>query len=215
MRAIWVPHSQIPRRSRWPRRRHHPDAVAHELLDMLDIVDGWRVWAAEPDPTTSCCCAPAGFGAGWIDAVVGGGGLVQLPALLLGLPSAAPAHLLATNKLASISGTATARTHLLAAGAARPADRAADGGGRLRGGGRRAPSSACTSPRRRSTRSPGHARRRGRLHRCAAVPGHETALRFDGHRHTVVAMITGFVIGVYDGALGPGTGCSSSSPWSG
>ena len=34
----------------------------------------------------------------------------------------------------------------------------------------------------------------------------ETALRFDGHRHTVVAMLTGFVIGVYDGALGPGTG---------
>ena len=27
-----------------------------------------------------------------------------------------------------------------------------------------------------------------------------------GHRHTVVAMLTGFVIGVYDGALGPGTG---------
>ena len=27
-----------------------------------------------------------------------------------------------------------------------------------------------------------------------------------GHRHTVVAMLIGFVIGVYDGALGPGTG---------
>ena len=26
----------------------------------------------------------AGFAAGWVDAVVGGGGLVQLPALLLG-----------------------------------------------------------------------------------------------------------------------------------
>ena len=37
--------------------------------------------------------------AGWVDAVVGGGGLIQLPALLLGFPSAAPAQILATNKL--------------------------------------------------------------------------------------------------------------------
>jgi uncharacterized membrane protein YfcA len=36
--------------------------------------------------------------------------------------------------------------------------------------------------------------------------GEETVLRFAGHRHTVAAMLTGFVIGVYDGALGPGTG---------
>src|SRR6476620_2029352 len=51
--------------------------------------------------------ALAGFGAGWIDAVVGGGGLVQLPALLLGFPGASPAQLLATNKVASIFGTTT------------------------------------------------------------------------------------------------------------
>ena len=36
--------------------------------------------------------------------------------------------------------------------------------------------------------------------------GESTVLRFSGHRHTVFAMLTGFVIGVYDGALGPGTG---------
>ena len=36
--------------------------------------------------------------------------------------------------------------------------------------------------------------------------GEATVLRFSGHRHTVFAMLTGFVIGVYDGALGPGTG---------
>src|SRR5262245_5984047 len=51
--------------------------------------------------------ALAGFGAGWVDAVVGGGGLVQLPALVLGFPSASPAQLLATNKIASVAGTAT------------------------------------------------------------------------------------------------------------
>src|SRR5680860_877754 len=47
----------------------------------------------------------AGFGAGWIDAVVGGGGLIQLPALVLGLPGASPAQILATNKLGSVCGT--------------------------------------------------------------------------------------------------------------
>ena len=42
----------------------------------------------------------AGFAAGWVDAVVGGGGLIQLPALLL-VPGLAPINALATNKLAS------------------------------------------------------------------------------------------------------------------
>ncbi|HBX81496.1 MAG TPA: hypothetical protein DEH05_10355, partial [Propionibacteriaceae bacterium] len=47
----------------------------------------------------------AGFLAGWVDAVGGGGGLIQLPALLLAFPQAAPVQLLATNKLASACGT--------------------------------------------------------------------------------------------------------------
>jgi uncharacterized membrane protein YfcA len=33
-----------------------------------------------------------------------------------------------------------------------------------------------------------------------------TALRFSGHRHLAAALAVGFVIGFYDGALGPGTG---------
>ena len=59
------------------------------------------------DPTYSVLAllALAGLAAGFVDAVVGGGGLIQLPALLLGLPNAAPVQLLATNKLASICGT--------------------------------------------------------------------------------------------------------------
>jgi len=48
----------------------------------------------------------AAFAAGWIDAVVGGGGLLQLPVLLL-VPGMTPVQALATNKLASIFGTAT------------------------------------------------------------------------------------------------------------
>jgi uncharacterized protein len=47
----------------------------------------------------------AACAAGFVDAVVGGGGLIQLPALLLGVPAATPVQILATNKLASIMGT--------------------------------------------------------------------------------------------------------------
>jgi uncharacterized protein len=46
--------------------------------------------------------------AGTVDAVVGGGGLVQLPALLVVLPQAPVVALLGTNKLASIVGTSSA-----------------------------------------------------------------------------------------------------------
>jgi uncharacterized membrane protein YfcA len=50
----------------------------------------------------------AAFAAGWVDAVVGGGGLIQLPALLIGLPGdAPPASVLGTNKVSSVFGTAT------------------------------------------------------------------------------------------------------------
>jgi uncharacterized protein len=54
-------------------------------------------------------CLAAGF-AGWIDAVSGGGGLVQIPALLILLPGASPAQILATNKVSSICGTSVAAT---------------------------------------------------------------------------------------------------------
>lgn len=46
--------------------------------------------------------------AGFVDAVVGGGGLIQIPALLTGFPSEPPARLFGTNKLASIVGTTSA-----------------------------------------------------------------------------------------------------------
>ena len=54
-------------------------------------------------------CLAAGL-AGWFDAVSGGGGLVQIPALLILLPGASPAQILATNKLSSICGTSVAAT---------------------------------------------------------------------------------------------------------
>ena len=48
------------------------------------------------------------FCAGTIDAAVGGGGLIQIPALMGALPQTAPATLFGTNKLASIFGTGSA-----------------------------------------------------------------------------------------------------------
>jgi uncharacterized membrane protein YfcA len=50
----------------------------------------------------------AAFAAGAVDAIVGGGGLIQLPTLLLFTPGGAAIHSLATNKLASVVGTAAA-----------------------------------------------------------------------------------------------------------
>ena len=50
----------------------------------------------------------AAFLAGFIDAVVGGGGLIQIPALFSLMPGISPATLLGTNKLAGIWGTGAA-----------------------------------------------------------------------------------------------------------
>ncbi|MCS0634093.1 TSUP family transporter [Streptomyces sp. LP05-1] len=50
----------------------------------------------------------AATAAGWVDAVVGGGGLVLIPALLMAFPALSPAVALGTNKLTAISGTTVA-----------------------------------------------------------------------------------------------------------
>jgi uncharacterized membrane protein YfcA len=51
---------------------------------------------------------PGAFLAGLVDAVVGGGGLIQLPLLLAVFPQAAIPVLFGTNKLSSIAGTVSA-----------------------------------------------------------------------------------------------------------
>ena len=53
----------------------------------------------------------AAFGAGVVDAVIGGGGMLQLPALFAFMPGVAPAPLLGTNKFASAIGTTGAAIH--------------------------------------------------------------------------------------------------------
>lgn len=56
----------------------------------------------------------AGFAAGFIDAIAGGGGLITVPALMLaGLP---PAQALATNKVQGVFGAATAAVSYAARG---------------------------------------------------------------------------------------------------
>ena len=50
----------------------------------------------------------AAFGAGLVDAVAGGGGLIQVPALFSALPLEAPATVFGTNKGSSVFGTAYA-----------------------------------------------------------------------------------------------------------
>ena len=150
--------------------------------------------------------ALAGLAAGFVDAVVGGGGLIQLPALLLGLPGASPVQILATNKLASICGTTvSSATYYRRVG---PDPRTfiplmllafvGSLGGAL---------VATQIPR--SAFDPivlGALVLVGGYVLFKPALGAATALRFSGHRHTAAAMVTGLVIGFYDGALGPGTG---------
>jgi uncharacterized protein len=161
---------------------------------------------SDPTLTTLAFLGAAAFAAGWIDAVVGGGGLIQLPALLVGLPGASPAQLLATNKFGSIFGTATSSITYYRR--VRPDLRTA------------LPMAAVAY-----VGSIGGALIGLHIPKSAFNPiilvllvlvgaytilkpdlGKESIRRYDGARHTVLAMITGFVIGVYDGGLGPGTG---------
>ncbi len=62
-----------------------------------------------PEPLTFVFLIFAAALAGFVDAVVGGGGLIQLPALLLGLPMEVPVTtVLGTNKVVSFTGTSLA-----------------------------------------------------------------------------------------------------------
>jgi len=161
---------------------------------------------SDPSAATTALLAVAGFGAGWIDAVVGGGGLVQLPALAVAFPHVATVKILATNKISSICGTSTSsltyyrRVHPDMRTALAMASVAFLGslGGALVG-----------SHIPRSAFNPillavlivvgAYTLLRPSL-------GAETALRYVGRQHLIAASLTGLGVGFYDGALGPGTG---------
>ncbi len=147
----------------------------------------------------------AGFAAGWVDAVVGGGGLIQLPALLM-VPGITPVQALATNKMGSIFGTTTSAVTFFRR--ARPDLRTAVpmavialigsfGGAVL------------------AASLPASVFKPIIIVALVAVAiftafrptvGTLTKLRHTGHRHYGTAGAIGLVIGFYDGLIGPGTG---------
>ena len=63
---------------------------------------------AELSLATGLFLLSASFLAGFVDSIAGGGGIVQLPALLIGLPNSPAAEVLCTNKLSAVFGTTTA-----------------------------------------------------------------------------------------------------------
>jgi len=147
----------------------------------------------------------AAFGAGWIDAVVGGGGLLQLPALLL-IPGILPVQALATNKLASLAGTTTSATTYYRR--AKPDLRTAVPMALIALAGSFGGAAVAIV-------LPASAFKPIIVVALLAVAiftafrpemGAATKLRFQGHRHHVAAGATGLLIGFYDGLIGPGTG---------
>jgi len=149
----------------------------------------------------------AAFLAGWVDAVVGGGGLIQLPALLIGLPvDTPPASILGTNKVSSVWGTATSsityaiklrpdwRTVLpLVVGSAVGAALGAQAARYL-------PKQYFTPIVLVALVVVGfYTWRRPEL-------GLHSARKHDGRKHYVLTTAIGLGVGAYDGILGPGTG---------
>jgi uncharacterized membrane protein YfcA len=147
----------------------------------------------------------AAFAAGWIDAVVGGGGLLQLPVLLL-IPGIAPVQALATNKLASVFGTATSSVTYYRR--AKPDIRTALPMAVIALAGSFGGAAVATV-------LPPAAFKPIIVIALLAVAlftafkpelGAATKLRFSGHKHHIMAGAAGLVIGFYDGMIGPGTG---------
>jgi uncharacterized membrane protein YfcA len=148
----------------------------------------------------------ASFFAGFIDSIAGGGGLIQLPALLIGLPKSETAQVLGTNKLSSIFGTSTAAALyrkqikpdpkvLLAMGL--PALLGSAGGAML------------------ASKIPTSSMRPMVLVLLIVVAvytwfkpdlGKFENLRHLPKRRIQIAALAGVIIGFYDGIFGPGTG---------
>ena len=148
----------------------------------------------------------ASFFAGFIDSIAGGGGLIQRPALLIGLPRSETAEVLGTNKLSAVFGTTTAAALyrkqikpdpkiLIAMGV--PAFLGSAGGAVL------------------ASKIPTSSMRPMVLMLLIIVAiytwfkpdlGKFENLRHLPKRRVQIAAIAGVVIGFYDGIFGPGTG---------
>ena len=144
--------------------------------------------------------------AGFVDAIVGGGGLILVPALFATYVAASPATLLGTNKSASVWGTALAtwqysrrivlpwRKLVLAVGVTW--------------------TGSWLGAYALTLLSPDFLRKLLPLVMLLVLLytvrrkdlGQNHAPRWQGHQETVVLCGIGFVIGCYDGFFGPGTG---------
>ncbi|MBR7745813.1 TSUP family transporter [Undibacterium baiyunense] len=148
----------------------------------------------------------AAFFAGFIDAVVGGGGLIQLPALFSVFPGAAPASLLGTSKFAGVWGTSVAAVNYVKAvrlpwAVIVPACIAAFAFSFL---------GAITV-----THIPPTYLRKTLPFILVAIAiytfwkkdlGTQSKLMYSGRQELCLALVVGCVIGFYDGFFGPGTG---------
>jgi len=156
--------------------------------------------------TVVVLCGTAVF-AGWIDAIVGGGGLIQLPAILIGLPVSTPvATISGTNKMSSVAGTLVAAGNYLRRvridwATTLAALACAFGGSSL--------GAHVIQFIPRTVFSPiilvvvagigWYTWRRPQL-------GQATRRKYAGFGHFALAGLIGLVVGMWDGAVGPGTG---------
>jgi uncharacterized membrane protein YfcA len=147
----------------------------------------------------------SGF-AGFVDAMAGGGGLIQLPALLIGLPNKDIALILGTNKVPSVFGTAAAARNYFK-------------------------NIKPDFPLTLTMMVPAFIGSMAGAALAAVVPvslfrpfivlllivvatytwrkpelGMQENLKFNHHKRLVIVALIGFLIGFYDGIFGPGTG---------
>ncbi|SDD14623.1 hypothetical protein SAMN05216345_106190 [Cupriavidus sp. YR651] len=150
--------------------------------------------------------AAAAFLAGMIDAVAGGGGLVQIPALFSTYPNMSPATLIGTTKVASLAGTSNAalryaRSVRIYWGATAPAMIAAFA---------LSMAGAWTL-----TKIPAEPLRKALPFVLLVLLAYTVAKKdlgaahaptLSGGRERAAALLAGAAIGFYDGVFGPGTG---------
>jgi uncharacterized membrane protein YfcA len=160
----------------------------------------------EASLVTMAILIAAAFLAGYVDAVVGGGGLIQLPAFVVAFPHAVPVQLLATNKLASVCGTAVSSATYLRR--VKPDLRTALPLvlGALAGSAAGAVIAAHIPKAAFNPLILAVLIGVGAYTLLKPSLGQVQALRHTGRRHTAGAAAIGLGVGVWDGALGPGTG---------
>jgi uncharacterized membrane protein YfcA len=158
------------------------------------------------DPLTVIFVCAAALVAGFVDSIVGGGGLVQVPALFILFPSFPVATVIGTNRFASVTGTSvaawqysrTVQIPLRPAVAAGAAAAAMSYVGALF-----------------SSRLPAATLKPIILVLMAAIAlytyrrktlGNEDALRFHALPLLAVSVAVGAATGFYNGFVGPGTG---------